>query len=479
MSQFNTFINPLFLFPSLVATCLVYYLISAKYRWMFLLFFSMAFYTWISSWGVIVLLVAILMNYFFAIWIDKSQNSTRSILLTVGILLNLTLLVAFKYGSDKVSPLFIIGSTAGNLIYPLGLSFFTIQNISYLVDVFKKLISPERNIGIFAVYVSFFAKIASGPIERGKNLIAQIHQDHIFDWENVRWGFRQIVFGLFKKLVIADRLALIANEVFDNPSTYNGLSVAIGISCFAFQLYYDFSGYSDLALGIARLFGFKLTINFNLPYLAEDIVDFWNRWHISLSIWLRDYIFYPTRRYFLKNFRNITILAIIIPPLLTMIASGFWHGTGWTFILWGFYHALLYIFVMVRKQYFGIEKLLEKTWLKFPKILLNFIFVSLGWVFFRARSIHDVGIIFDLLLEPNFSLRPFVNSVNRFDMNFVFPVVIIIFAVFFEMLLEYKIKQFDRLPMIIRWGIYCFLLVAISTLGIYQSSGNPFVYFKF
>lgn len=476
MTQFYNFINPLILFPLLTIACLVYYLLPVRFRWGLLLIFSLAFYYWISSWAVLVLIGSIVLNYVMSLWISKSTGRKQTGLLLAGILINLALLAAFKYGSRSLSTL-LLSSTSTNILYPIGLSFFTVQNISYLVDVSKKLIPVEKNLGVFAAYVSFFPKIASGPIERGKNLIPQFRQDHPFDWENITWGARQIVFGLFKKLVIADRLAMIANAVFDHPADYQGLSVAVGILCFGFQLYFDFSGYSDLALGIARLFGFKLTVNFKLPYLAEDAVEFWNRWHISLSTWLRDYIFYPLRRFMLKHFRGANLAAAVIPPLVTMLASGFWHGTGWTFILWGLYHAVLYIFVILRKNYFGIEEWLKKPWLKFPKIILNFGFITLGWILFRAASVQDAGLIFSNIFKRSLALGPLVDTVSKFD--FLASAVLILCAVIFEILLETRLKTFDKLPYAWRWTAYCILLIAITTLGVYQSSGNPFVYFKF
>ncbi len=476
MNQFYTFINPLVLIPLLAIACLIYYFAPAKHRWLVLAVFSLGFYFWIGSWAILVLILSIMTNYLIGIWIGKSLEKNAKIPLIVGILVNLILWVAFKYGVEAVSPL-LLTTSANNLIYPIGLSFFTLQNIGYLVDVSKKLIPAERNLGIFAAFISFFPKIAAGPIERGKNLLPQLRQEHIFDWENIAWGARQIAFGLFKKLVLADRLALVANEVFDHPGAYQGLSLAFGILCFAFQLYFDFSGYSDLALGIARLFGFRLTVNFKLPYLAEDIVEFWNRWHISLSTWLRDYIFYPTRRFILKRFKSAVLLAAVIPPLLTMLASGFWHGTGWTFILWGLYHAGLYILVILRKNYLGIEKKLQTPWLKYPKILVNFGFVSLGWILFRSSSILNAKIIVYNLFLKNTTLKPLFRSMGEYQVWF--PLIIICIAVIFEVLLNEKAKQIDNLPGMVRWSVYFVIILMISAFGIYQASGNPFVYFRF
>lgn len=476
MNQFYTFINPLILFPLLAIACLIYYFTPGKYRWLVLAVFSLGFYFWIGSWAILILVLSILSNYLIGIWISKSLEKNTKIPMIAGILINLALWVGFKYGGEAVSPL-LQTSSANNLIYPIGLSFFTLQNIGYLVDVSKKLIPVERNLGIFAAFISFFPKIAAGPIERGKNLIPQFRQEHSFEWENITWGTRQIAFGLFKKLVLADRLAFVANEVFDHPGAYQGLSLAFGILSFAFQLYFDFSGYSDLALGIARLFGFKLTVNFKLPYLAEDIVEFWNRWHISLSTWLRDYIFYPTRRFILKRFKSAMLLAAVLPPLLTMLASGFWHGTGWTFILWGLYHAGLYILVILRKNYLGIEKKLQTPWLKYPKILVNFGFVSIGWILFRASSILNAKIIVYNLFLKNITLKPLFRSMGEYQVWFA--LIIICAAIIFEALLNEKAKQIDNLPLLVRWSAYFVILLMISAFGIYQASGNPFVYFRF
>ena len=339
------YLNPVILIPALAILCAIYTIVPAKFRWLVLLSASYAFYFWIGSWAVLILVLLTLVNYFLGLRIERSERSessqsgTARKLLILGIFINLVSLIFFKYGDSLFFPQNSLSAlndpVSRRILLPLGMSFYTLQNIAYLLDVSKKLIPAERHLGVFATFIAFFPKVASGPIERGKKLLPQLHSMNTATSQDIILGFRQVIFGLFKKLVIADRLAIIVNQVFGSNGTYNGLPVVYAILFLAFQIYFDFAGYTDIAIGAARLFGIELSINFKRPYLATDVADFWNRWHLSFSTWLRDYIFYPIRRFLLKRQADSRTISMILPPLVTMLLSGAWHGAGWNFIAWG------------------------------------------------------------------------------------------------------------------------------------------------
>ena len=351
--MYTDYLNPLIFIPIILLLALIYYLIPRNYRWILLLVASYAFYFIIGTWSILVLFFSTLANYLIGLVLD-SRRSRNRLILSIGITLNVLILVFYKYIFYVLSPssfLFsIINTSEGKVIFPVGLSFFTLQNISYLIDTSKGLFRAERNFGIYATYLAFFPKVLSGPIERGKKLIPQLIEPDLFNSENIFIGARLILFGLFKKIVIADRLSIFVNEIFNKPGTYQGVIVIVGLIFLSFQIYLDFSGYTNIALGIARIFGIELTENFKRPYLSTNIVEFWNRWHLTFSTWLRDYIFYPVRRFLIRKAgQSIGFLSLVIPPVVTMFISGLWHGTGWTFVIWGLYHALFYTIVIYKK----------------------------------------------------------------------------------------------------------------------------------
>lgn len=474
------YLNPVLLLPALALLCALVYLIPARLRWVLLLAASYAFYFWIGKWAILVLAALTVLNYFLAIVIEKSGSARAKTLLILGILLNVAALALFKYGNVLSTLAGQAGqSTSLKLLLPLGMSFFTLQHIAYLVDVKKRLIPAERNIGIFATFMAFFPKIASGPIERGKKLLPQFHHPRQVDSNEVLLGFRQVVFGLFKKVVIADRLALVVNQVFDNVGTYNGITILYAMLFLTFQIYLDFSGYTDIALGAARLMGIELTPNFKRPYLATDVAEFWNRWHLSFSTWLRDYIFYPLRRALLQHQRSAAVLALVLPPLVTMLLSGAWHGVGWNFIAWGLYHAVFYIISLWVKDF---RKLHPPRWpglLKAVDILVNFLVVSVGWVIFRLDSFAQIKRLFSSITWSNFINSPFRR--NSFEFDFEFGLLFIALVVIWEVLQEVTRGRFDldKLPAGVRWVGYFLILLAITTLGVFDYTGNPFIYFKF
>ncbi|HPS42628.1 MAG TPA: MBOAT family O-acyltransferase [Anaerolineaceae bacterium] len=470
------YLNPVLLLPALGLLCALVYLFPARLRWVLLLVASYAFYFWIGKWAILVLMALTVLNYFLALAIERATPARAKTVLILGILLNVAALAFFKYGNVLSAQ---TGQAASfKLLLPLGMSFFTLQHIAYLVDVKKGLIPAERNLGIFAAFMAFFPKIASGPIERGRKLLPQLHQPKQVNSDEVLLGFRQVVFGLFKKVVIADRLALIVNQVFDNVGTYNGITILYSMLFLTFQIYLDFSGYTDIALGAARLMGIELTPNFKRPYLATDVAEFWNRWHLSFSTWLRDYIFYPLRRFLLQH-HSAQALALVLPPLVTMLLSGAWHGVGWNFIAWGLYHAIFYIISLWVKD---MRKLHPPRWpglLKAVDILVNFLVVSAGWVIFRLDSFTQIKRLFSSISWANFINSPFRR--NSFEFDFEFGLLFIVLVVVWEVLQEVTRGrlEIDKLPTGVRWLGYFLILLAITTLGVFDYTGNPFIYFKF
>ncbi len=476
-------LNPLILFPVLALVVLAYYLLPARIRWGFLLLASYVFYFLIGSWSIVILLIITLANYLLGLFLNREGSTHRKGLLISGILVNLALLFFFKYftgilaGSSTLVS--FMDSVGGRIIAPVGLSFFTLQNISYLVDVSKGLLPAERNFGLFALYTAFFPKIMAGPIERARNLLPQLRELPVFDRQRLYTAVPLILTGLFKKVVIADRLALYVDKLFDEGGQHAGLPVWTGLVFLSFQIYLDFSGYTDLALGVANLFGVRLTQNFKRPYLAENIVEFWNRWHLSFSTWLRDYLFFPLRRYLTRLTGDGSgFIALVIPPLITMLASGVWHGTGWTFLLWGFYHAVFYIGAVIVRSRRGVAEKVA-LWKHWVKVALNFTVITFSWILFRSATLPDAWQMVASLFKPSTS---FFNIIQAdFSLDFLLARLLILLVIAIELLIEIHPERFalHRLPWWGRWLVYLFLLLCISIIGVYPEGGNPFVYFKF
>lgn len=477
------YLNPLILFPVLVLLALGYYLLPNRWRWVWLLLCSYLFYFWVGSWSILILLLSTALNYGLGLGLGRDFKKGKKALLISGILMNLLLLFFFKYFNSLLASSSLVTqflqSTGGRLLVPVGLSFFTLQNISYLVDVYKGIQPAEKHAGIFALYTSFFPKVLAGPIERAKSLLPQLHNPAGYNKQNVFEAIPLILFGLFKKVVIADRLALYVDKLFNEVGRNQGAPVWYGLVFLSFQIYLDFSGYTDLTLGAARLLGIKLTPNFKRPYLSENIVEFWNRWHLSFSTWLRDYIFYPLRRNLVQfTGKSTGFLALVIPPLITMLASGIWHGTGWTFVFWGLYHAVFYIgVVLVRsRQGSGTQK---PAWLRWTGIFLNFIVITIGWILFRSASLSETWSMFKSLFALNLSVADFMERL--FSVDFLLARGFIVLVIVVEIFLEVRGKRFDFATSRwwLRWLVYLFLVLCITLLGVYPQGGNPFVYFRF
>jgi D-alanyl-lipoteichoic acid acyltransferase DltB (MBOAT superfamily) len=445
----------------------------------FLIVVSYYFY---SCWDwrfLFLLLFSTLLDYFTGIQIEKSANErNRKFWFWLSIIVNLGFLGAFKYYNffavSFSQALTSIGIHSSpfllNVILPVGISFYTFHGLSYVIDIYYKRIKAEKNAVDYALFVSYFPLLVAGPIERATHLLPQVKVKRSFDFEKAKEGVYQIIWGLVKKVVIADTCATYANAIFDNYTSMNSSSLILGAVYFAFQIYGDFSGYSDMALGMSKLFGLDLLRNFNYPYFSRDIAEFWRRWHISLSSWFRDYLYIPlggSRGSKLKQVRNVFIIFVV---------SGFWHGANWTFLAWGFINALYFLPSLLLGTNRDNMETAELHWdlnsIKvFFSILATFTLSCVAWVFFRAKSIT---IAFDYL-ERIVTNRNFVSQylVNE---RYSYELILLVLAF---VVVEWK-SRFKIYPISGKYiGLKMVLcLLAIIALGTY-SDYKEFIYFQF
>ncbi|PCJ25692.1 MAG: membrane-bound O-acyltransferase family protein [Flavobacteriales bacterium] len=440
---------------------------------------SYVFYGWWDWRFLSLILFSTIVDYLVGRGLSKQkEHGKRKFLLWTSIAVNIGLLGFFKYYNFFLESFVsafsffgkeIVGESL-NIILPVGISFYTFQTLSYTIDVYKKKLEPTKDFISFAAFVSFFPQLVAGPIERAKRLLPQFYTKRILKYDNIVKGLHQILWGLFKKIVIADRLAIVVNEFYNNPTEYHGLTLVLGTVFFAFQIYCDFSGYSDIAIGTARLFGFKLMTNFKTPYFSKSIGEFWKRWHISLSTWFRDYVYIP-----LGGNRVIKV-RWLFNIFVTFLVSGFWHGANWTFIVWGALHG----FVLV------VETFLSKIQKNIPSvfnIIITFSLVCFAWVFFRANSIQDAFLIIGKIMDftsYSFSQLDFyvvpvikgsVYAMDIFLSMLLIPVLVVLEYIFTTKVVFNNLKFKYRLP------IYIIGVLSILLLGAFEK--NEFIYFQF
>jgi len=484
-------------FPVVVG---LYFACPARYRWGLLLAASYYFYAcWkLEYLGLIV--ASTLVDY----WAGRRMGAkeTRAgrrpyLLLSLGV--NLGILFAFKYFNffnESVRAVFqqfnlFYGVPAFDVLLPVGISFYTFQTLAYTIDVYRGRKEPEHHLGIFALYVSFFPQLVAGPIERSQNLIPQFKKTHDFDYERVTSGLKLMALGFFKKLVIADRLALYVNEVYNNPAAYEGWPVVIATYFFAVQIYCDFSGYSDIAIGAARAMGYDLMDNFERPYFSKSIGEFWRRWHISLSTWFRDYLYIPLGGNRVPKNRWYANLMVVF------VVSGLWHGAAWTFVIWGALHGTYLIAGAAtaawREQLWAdirsavaaprpaaagfslspnVVDALKKGW----RVLVTFHLVLLAWIFFRANSLDDAV----LLTEKFFQIgtQPVLPSgfpASEFALSLLgIGALLLIHWIERHQTLEAFLNGY---PLVVRWGAYYALIGGILVFGVFAK--QEFIYFQF
>lgn len=383
---------------------------SLKMQNLLIIAASYLFYGW-WDWRFLSLIIfSTLVDYAVGVGLSKQENQTkRKLLLWTSIIVNLGFLGLFKYYDffleNFISAFSLLGmpiqANSLNIILPVGISFYTFQTLSYSIDVYRRKLEPTKDFFAFAAFVCFFPQLVAGPIERATHLLPQFYSKRKFDYSLAVDGMRQILWGLFKKIVIADNCANYANIIFNNSEDYSGSSLALGAIFFTFQIYCDFSGYSDIAIGTSRLFGFDLMQNFNFPYFSRDIAEFWRRWHISLSTWLRDYLYIP-----LGGSRGGTWMKVR-NTFIIFIVSGFWHGANWTFIVWGALNAVYFLPLLLTKNNRNhIDIVAKGRYLpsirELLSILLTFGLTVVAWVFFRAENItHATTYIIDMFTDFN------------------------------------------------------------------------------
>jgi len=469
---FNTIDFALFL-PAVV---LIYYLIPSKFRWILLLAASYYFY---MSWKVeyILLIVAsTLVDYFSGIRMGKlKERRSRLPWLILSLCVNLGLLFYFKYSNFATENLNALFSKIGmssmislhRLLLPVGISFYTFQTLSYSIDVYFGRQKAEKHLGYFALYVSFFPQLVAGPIERYSRLAPQLRERHILSYDNLVNGLRLILYGLFIKMVIADNISPIVDQIYAQPENFASGNVLIGIFLYSFQIYSDFFGYSTIAIGSALLLGVRIMDNFKSPYLAKNIAEFWQRWHISLSTWFRDYLYFPLGGNRVSRYRWVLNILVVF------LISGLWHGANWTFIIWGLLFGLIYLIEHVVNMTLNLQK--EHSAYSAGHFLLalkTFFLVTILWVFFRSQSFGDAMHIFKLIVqnapsEPQQLLIPLS--------TWIFLLLFIVSDVFL-----YK-RRFDSwlsgMHFLLRWTIYGVLLFGIIAFAGVENF--PFIYFQF
>jgi alginate O-acetyltransferase complex protein AlgI len=474
----------------------IYSLLPQKIRWIWLLTTSYLFCISVDVKFGLILFLATLVSYLCGQLIGKSENrNVKKTYLFVGIIINAGLLFLFKYLNFFIGSLSSFLGLVGihwnlgsvSLFLPLGISFYTFQTISYLIDIYNGVISPERNLGKYALYVAFFPKLLAGPIERGANLIPQIYHPHPFEYQRFVDGLVRIAWGFFKKLIIADRLAVIVNTVFKAPNDFYAPTLALAVLSFSFQVYIDFSAYCDIAIGTAKLLGIDLVENFNAPYFAETVTAFWRRWHISLTSWLRDYIFTPLN---FASRRRRSKIYLYFNIMIVFLVSGIWHGANWTFVIWGLLHGLYQVIEAATQKFrdaaakrFEINR--QSFGHKFGKVILTFGLVTFAWIFFRANSVPDALHIIKSILTANgitfdggwdFSILG-LSTVNLWIAFFSSA----IFFIFECVNMKHDLfKELNNQPIAFRWLVYLALIFSViifGFIGVYKP--ESFIYAQF
>jgi len=459
---------------------------NLKFQNLLLLGASYFFYGW-WDWRFLTLIVfSSIIDYIVGLKIESSNNENkRKYFLILSLFINLGFLGFFKYFnffSDSFSHAFtLLGqpfeTSRLNIILPVGISFYTFQTLSYSIDVYRRKIIPTKDIIAFFSFVSFFPQLVAGPIERATNLLPQFYKKRNFNYLKAVDGLKQILWGLFKKVVIADNCAIIVNDIFTNYSNYSGSTLILGAILFAFQIYGDFSGYSDIAIGTARLFGFNLLQNFAFPYFSRDIAEFWRRWHISLSTWFRDYLYIPlggSRVSFSKKIRNIFIIFIV---------SGFWHGANWTFIIWGALNALYFLpLFLLNKNRNNLNIAAEGKIIpsinEIINITLTFSLTVFAWIFFRAESItHAISFIKHLFINLYIEI-PNIICVGKFDLLITsFLIIIFIIVEWMGREGQYAIERYtNNWNKVIKWSFYYIIAFLII---LFSDKSENFIYFQF
>jgi D-alanyl-lipoteichoic acid acyltransferase DltB (MBOAT superfamily) len=463
----------------------IFFLLSQRWRVHWLLAASCFFYMAFIPAYILILFVTILIDYFAGIYLEQVQDKkNKKALLWVSILSTCTVLFIFKYYG------FFTGSFVGlaglfgwhlsrhvvSIILPIGLSFHTFQSLSYVIEVYRGNQKAERNFVVYATYVMFFPQLVAGPIERPQNLLHQFWERHDFNYVNVTSGLKRMAWGFFKKLVVADRLALYVNDVYSAPRSFNGLQLSIATFFFAYQIYCDFSGYSDIAIGAAEVMGFRLMENFRTPYYSLSVSEFWRRWHISLSTWFKDYVYVPLGGNRVSKSRHIVNL------LITFSVSGLWHGANWTYVIWGFLNGLYLVTGWLTKdwrdRFFAAIGLPAETTIR--KVLMlstTFLLTCLAWIVFRARNMTDAAYVFTHLASGwNFHQIATEQFWLRQMPVAVAGILVLEIGQLWSGVVSVP-SLIGKMPVGARWAVYASFVMAVLMFGVYKQM--QFIYFQF
>lgn len=445
---------------------------------------SFVFYGWWDIRFLVLMLISIVIDFFCGRWIHNAAFKNRKkFFLALSIVSNLSMLGFFKYYNFFIESFNAAFSIAGiplqgttlDIILPVGISFYTFQTLSYTIDIYRGILKPVSSFSAFSAFVSFFPQLVAGPIEKAASLLPQFQKVKQFDYGLAILGCKQILWGFFKKCVIADNCAVVSDAIFNNHDTYGGSTLLLGAIFFSFQIYGDFSGYTDMAIGTARLFGISLSRNFNYPYFSKNLIEFWRKWHISLTSWFRDYVYIPLGGNRVRLSRHLMNIMVVF------LLSGFWHGASWNFIAWGGLHGIFILLLTLRNV--GNTSASMSTGLshynilKFFQILITFILVSLLWVFFRADNITDA---LSFLMKISSASLLELPALPHRGISACVSLLI-----FFMLALEWRYRYttfplesaFSNYPGFWRWSFY---IVLIGITGLCMHTGHsPFIYFQF
>lgn len=473
-----------FLYFFLIVTPL-YFLLPHRFRWQLLLAASVYFYMVFMPIYILILGFTIVVDYYAGIYIENSTGKRRKRFLIMSLIANIGVLAVFKYYNFLNENLSVLLNSIGYqnnipnlwILLPVGLSFHTFQAMSYTIEVYRGNHKAERNFGIYSLYVMFYPQLVAGPIERPQNILYQFYERHQFDYQRVATGLKLMAWGLFKKVVIADRLSPFVDAVYMKPFQFEGFPLILATVFFAIQIYCDFSGYSDMAIGSARIMGFDLMKNFDRPYFSKSISEFWKRWHISLSTWFRDYLYISmggNRKGEARTAMNL---------LITFVISGLWHGANWTYVVWGGLNGLFLVIENYLRKFKILPKGQPTTLLgKAFGVIITFCLINLTWIFFRANSISEAYYIITHLFT-NFS-ESFTKSnftrikLGKYDVAVICSMVAILFIIEFLQRKHSLQNLVAKQPIMLRRAIYVGLVVLILFFGMFDRNAQ-FIYFQF
>jgi alginate O-acetyltransferase complex protein AlgI len=496
---FNSF-NFLLFFP---VVTILYFLLPHAARWFMLLAASCIFYMCFIPKYILILFFTIIIDYFAGILIDSQTNSRkRKAWLITSLVANIGVLAVFKYFNFFISNIDGVAHFFGwnysipllNIVLPIGLSFHTFQAMSYTIEVYRGNQKAERHFGIYALYVMYYPQLVAGPIERPQNLLWQFHKKHTFDYDRVTTGLRLMAWGLFKKVVVADRLSVFVNQAYDKPEHMQGITLLIATIFFSIQIYCDFSGYSDIARGASKVMGIELMHNFRQPYFSRSISEFWKRWHISLSSWFKDYLYIPL------GGNRVSTVRLNANLFIVFLVSGLWHGASWTFIIWGAIHGCYLVFANATHRLrqrintaTGLTKLPRVH--KISEVIIVFLLVSFAWIFFRAENLHAASLIIrKIFIEvPQYFYRFFTDGsflwleplvfgrdyhLAWFEFAVVFAAIFLLFFADYLHSVKAVTARIFAQPVTVRFSLYFGLVLMIILFGVYHTN-SEFIYFQF